>query len=334
MELFAESENHIYIALLRILHAMQEGRRFYRYRDKSGQHDDLIEALHDGFDYSRAWYADDEESERQLLNILFQLEKQPDGWEEYRLVMPVEVSRQPERRELVWLKALLLNRSARFPIPDTLAKKLLHRLAGVPEADLQDIWQRFDDDAPQAPDDSACRILTTFLQACLRGHTVMLQSCGEEAIKAYPCRLEYDLSRSSYMLYIWEVRSDTLRRIPLASVQAIQELDELVPDHLYERLEQFYDAHHTSVTIEIQNTRNTVERCFQLFSPYDKEAHVDDALQTYQLTIYYYDFDTEDVLSKLFSFGPYLTVLAPEPMRDALIRRLQETYALYAEDDE
>ena len=33
MELFAESENHIYIALLRILHAMQEGRRFYRYRE-------------------------------------------------------------------------------------------------------------------------------------------------------------------------------------------------------------------------------------------------------------------------------------------------------------
>lgn len=324
--LFAETENHLYLALLRILRAMERGTQYHRWRDAAGVHDELRDALHAGFDDESVYYPDDAAYEDDLIELLFTCTSQEDGRACYRPRLPLHLPRLPEQRELSWLRALLLDPIAAALLPDSLHEKLLRRLQALVVPPLDDIWQRMDAPAPPHLARPAARALRTFLDAYEARRRIRV-----DGKLLAPCRLLYDLDRRAFLLCCWDVDAGTPLRLPLTAACDLTAADTPIPDDVEDRFAAALAARRTSVTFCIENTKNTVERCFELFSPYDKEAHVTDDFQRYELTLHYDEDDAEDIFEKLLSFGPRLVVLAPAETRAAIIDAWRALRALYAD---
>ena len=80
--------------------------------------------------------------------------------------------------------------------------------------------------------------------------------------------------------------------------------------------------------MEVQNTRNAVERCFALFSSFDKKARLQDD-GTCVLTISYSPPDEDEIFEKILSLGSAATVVAPQSFRERVHRKFAEINALY-----
>ena len=86
----------------------------------------------------------------------------------------------------------------------------------------------------------------------------------------------------------------------------------------------FLVARRRSVTLRLAPKNNAVERAFCLFAPYDKEAAFDEESGVYTLTVFYYDFDEQEMIGQILSLGSAARVLAPEKMRQEIIAVLRD----------
>ena len=78
------------------------------------------------------------------------------------------------------------------------------------------------------------------------------------------------------------------------------------------------------MTLLLNLKNNAAERAFFLFAPYDKEASFDEENGVYTLTVFYYDFDEQEMIGQILSLGSAARVLAPEKMRQEIIAVLRD----------
>ena len=90
------------------------------------------------------------------------------------------------------------------------------------------------------------------------------------------------------------------------------------------------DKNVAQVSLKVWNTRNAVERCFALFSSFDKKARLQDD-GTYFLTVNYCLLDEEEIFEKIFSLGSAVTVVAPKNFRERIIEKFSAIQNLYLE---
>lgn len=78
-----------------------------------------------------------------------------------------------------------------------------------------------------------------------------------------------------------------------------------------------------SVTLELIDERNALERVLLHFSHLEKEAKKLDSTH-YQITLYYDQKDETEILIRVLSFGPMLRVTAPNTFRERIRDRLKK----------
>lgn len=116
--------------------------------------------------------------------------------------------------------------------------------------------------------------------------------------------------------------------MPVEGFGTVKLSDEQIPDNTDEQLENFYSANVAEISLEVKNTRNAVERCFALFSSFDKKARLQDDGSCF-LTISYSPLDEEEILEKILSLGATVTIIEPKNIRERLYKRFAEINALY-----
>lgn len=81
-------------------------------------------------------------------------------------------------------------------------------------------------------------------------------------------------------------------------------------------------------TLKLFDARNSVPRCYALFSGCRKEVTIDDD-GVYTMTIYYYKFDEEEMIQRILSLTQYAIVESPGKIKQKVIRELQKMQAYY-----
>lgn len=101
--------------------------------------------------------------------------------------------------------------------------------------------------------------------------------------------------------------------------------------------QHYLDAHRVTVRLRLEDRRNARERCYALFASFDKTSVYLEKEQAYRIDLTYYDFDHADVLSRLLSLGPVVTVLPQEEndeakrLRHDIVTSLREALPYYQE---
>ncbi len=232
--------------------------------------------------------------------------------------------------ELAWLKTMLLDEEASFLLPPSLADKLRGALEDIPPLYTPDQWQRVrlkGDHYPEIKEHLA--VAREALCRRRKLHYVNRAGNGERygGVLA-PCRLEYDLYLNQYQLVLWHDEQQRAIKLRVAFLESLTMTQEPAPEDLSEKLDAFYQSRTRHLTLQVFSRGNSIERCFSVLSPYDKEGILSED-GSYRLKVAYCDFDEEELLQKLLSLNRSVCILEPQAVRDAFAQRLRAIWELY-----
>ena len=81
--------------------------------------------------------------------------------------------------------------------------------------------------------------------------------------------------------------------------------------------------------LEVTNKHNVLERCFYLFSLYDKTSEYDDESGANKLSMDYFMYNEEEIVTNILYLGKFVKIIEPSYLRDKLLNRIMKALILY-----
>lgn len=273
------------------------------------------------------------ETEREVIDALF-----PSRYDENGTLMKpfyeAPVPSLPSGDERLWLKTMLLDENVAFLLPEELRQKLLARLADTPDFSLAGAWEKRQakgDNPAAEPLQGRLALIWKALREKKKLRYVNIDKSGarHEHIFA-PCRLEYDAAMNRFYLVVWDETESRAVKINIHRLETLEITKEAVPEGTEEKFMGFLTARKCEVVFRLFDKDNThaFDRCYSLFSAYDKEACAEEE-NVYTIKVYYQDFDRREIVARLLSLGPAAVVLEPEDIREEIIGRLKAAWEIY-----
>lgn len=79
-----------------------------------------------------------------------------------------------------------------------------------------------------------------------------------------------------------------------------------------------------SLVLVIRDKYTSLERCFRMFSDYEKNAFYSEQTGLHHLTLQYYSFDEAIIIKDILSLGDAVEVITPESIRAKIIERISK----------
>ena len=309
--LFDDTKNPVFVLMCRIVNEIQAGAKLTR--------KDILNRIFllPEFVYTEA---PEVEREEKIVDTLFNFNRA--GFAE----IPSEenFSLPISDTELCWLRTVLADEELFFLLPDALRKKLLNCLKDFPPLYEKNFWRKLRVKTKTASGKIFSDKLAVIVEALRLQKKIF---CDKEILT--PCRLEYDLFADKYALIVWRETAQRVEKIPVENLGLLALSNENISPDVEGHLKKFYAEHAAEVSLKVENTRNAVERCFALFSSFDKKSRLQDD-GSYFLTITYCTLDEEEIFEKILSLGAMATVISPKSFRERIIKRFIAIKNLYA----
>lgn len=245
--------------------------------------------------------------------------------------VPIAISNLEKR----WLKSMLMDKRGAFLIPDSLRKKLLSKLKAVEPLSFN-AFEAIRETGDPTDDDKFQSVLATVWKALVEKRRISYESLDAKGQShsgtVSPCRLEYDATENRYRLIVWLEDEKRSVKINVSRIKSVKCTEEPIPDNTEKQFQKFLDSHRKSFTMRLYNENNAIDRAFTLFASYDKTADYDDMSDTYEMTLYYYDFDEHEILQAVFSLGSAAVVIEPQDLRNRVIAHWKKAAELYIEE--
>ncbi|WP_297417821.1 WYL domain-containing protein [Clostridium sp.] len=151
---------------------------------------------------------------------------------------------------------------------------------------------------------------------------------------ALPIRIEYSLKDDKFRASLYsleEKRSIMVNLHTLKEVKIAQNVNSKVKreDVLKKLKEKKYSE--IPITIELEDIRGAMERCFMSFSSFERNSRTISE-NKYEIDIYYYTFEEDEVIRKIMSLGPYVKVKSPDRVKDIVIDKIKKAFMFEADE--
>ena len=228
--------------------------------------------------------------------------------------------------ERLYLKAILNTKYAKLFMTDNGIEMLMDELKDVPQISFDELFVSL-------PDRSNRKMIglpekIRMLLKAIRSNREIFYSnkTNKETYinkHGFPVRIEYSVRNDKLWLSLWSTEEQRPVKLNIHTMYDIGFTDnkwneKKTPCEMMEtkRCEQpiFIEFHE-------KDKNNIFERALMCFSAYDVEINgiIDGQ---YSLTIMYYDFDKEDILDNIMSFGPFCKVISPPEIVDEIKNRI------------
>lgn len=214
-----------------------------------------------------------------------------------------------------WLKSLLSDPRIQLFEPDTSG---LEDVESLFSPDTFVYYDRYTDGDPYS-DERYIQNFRTVLRAVQEKHKLRVRFQGHQGSRhAYVCvpyKLEYSAKDDKFR--ILSSANGRILTINMARVQSCTWLEECSAEEY-----RPVDYREKTLSFLLTDERNGLERVMLAFSDLEKETvRVDE--KHYQITLWYKRDDETEILIRILSFGPILTVTAPDSFRNQIKERLQ-----------
>ena len=152
---------------------------------------------------------------------------------------------------------------------------------------------------------------------------------------ALPIRIEYSLKDDKFRASLYSLKEERSIMVNLHTLKDVKiaekdiEISENInleinrEDVLRKLKEKKYSE--TPITIELEDIRGAMERCFMSFSSFERCSRAISE-NKYEIDIYYYTFEEADVIRKIMSLGPYVKVKSPERVKEIIVGKIKEAF--------
>lgn len=233
--------------------------------------------------------------------------------------------------EKTWLKGMLEDERARKFLGEKITNILEKNLEDVKEGSNKIIeftnknTNEFECDMKKLTE-TFFKILNAIKNNKLIKYTNVDRNKNEYKDKiAVPLRIEYSIKDDKLRASVYSVdenRDIMINLHTLKKVDIIEENFDLNRDEIIRKIKERKYCEEP-VTIILKDKKGAMERCFMSFSSFERSSKLIDK-DTYEIDIYYYAFQETEVISKIMSLGPYVTVMAPEKIRKCVIEKIKK----------
>jgi len=152
---------------------------------------------------------------------------------------------------------------------------------------------------------------------------------------ALPIRIEYSLKDDKFRASLYSLKEERSIMVNLQTLKDVKiaekdiEISENInleinrEDVLKKLKEKKYSE--TPITIELEDIRGAMERCFMSFSSFERSSRAISE-NKYEIDIYYYTFEEADVIRKIMSLGPYVKVKSPERVKEIIVEKIKVAF--------
>lgn len=146
--------------------------------------------------------------------------------------------------------------------------------------------------------------------------------------KAWPVKLEYSFVNDSFRVCAYIPEEERFIKISLSTLENLT-IGEPFEKGIEEEYSKFMKENTKKVILEVDPVQHVIERCFRLFSFYDRQAVYDSSKEKYRLELKYYRFDEAEVLRDIMSLGSGAIVLEPRGIQMKIYNRIVAAYKNY-----
>lgn len=138
---------------------------------------------------------------------------------------------------------------------------------------------------------------------------------------AWPVKLEYSFTNDVFRLCTYIPEEGRFIKISLHTLRNLS-LGKRFKKDLEEEYTKFMKENTKQIILEVDPVSHVIERCFRLFSFYDRKAIYDSEKEKYLLELNYYKFDESEILRDIMSLGSSVVVLEPRGIQIKIYNRL------------
>lgn len=244
---------------------------------------------------------------------------------------PVPLAVRFSNIEKQWLKAMLKEKMAGKLLGKELILKLEKELENVEEI-KEDVIERTNRFVREEEQNfkSLREFFFTAIEGILNNYPIRYTSVDKYGKEykdnlALPIRVEYSLRDETLRLSAYSINEDRPIMILLKNIKAmVLEPQVKVTKSRDEILKLIKEEKYCKepIVLELVDERGAMERCFMGLSSYERSSrNLGD--NRYEVKIYYYTFNEDEVIRRILTLGPYVVVKSPESVRNKIIDMLK-----------
>lgn len=147
---------------------------------------------------------------------------------------------------------------------------------------------------------------------------------------AFPVRIEYSVVNDKFRIIAYEPAEKRFIKMNLDTMTNIEMTDETTNEDLEVAYAEFIKFNTKKVVLDIEPVDHIIERCFRVFSYYDRKARYDKEGRAYVLEVSYLKADENEVIKNILSMGSHVIVMEPRAIQKEVHRRILAASRQYA----
>lgn len=147
--------------------------------------------------------------------------------------------------------------------------------------------------------------------------------------EAFPVKIEYSVLQDVFRVSAFNPEQNRFFMMTLNTMHNVccgNSTRENIPG-LYE---DFLRKNKKKVLLDVEPTGHVIERCFRIFSFYERRAVYDRESDKYSLEITYHTYDEAELIRDILSLGSSVVVMKPMRLREAVLKRIVAASRVFA----
>ena len=188
----------------------------------------------------------------------------------------------------------------------------------------------------EIPDNSvsdADKKIKIIAEAIIQNRPIMYDNIKDGAYEyrnelAYPVKIEYSFLNDSFRISAYHPYENRFFMMTLDTIRNVRLGDEERKD-LQSEYKAFLNKNRKKVILDVEPSGHVIERCFRVFSYYERKAVYNRKDDFYRLEITYNSYDEAEIIRDILSLGSSVVVLEPLKLRKKIRDRIIDACKKY-----
>ena len=186
---------------------------------------------------------------------------------------------------------------------------------------------------PDDPGTGSDKNIKTITDAILQNRSIVYDNIKDGSYEyrdemAFPTKIEYSFLNDSFRISAFNPHEDRFFMMTLDTIQNVRIGNEQRKD-LQKEYREFLNKNRKTVVLDVEPSGHVIERCFRMFSYYERKAVYNRKDDYYRLEITYYSYDEAEIIRDILSLGSSVVVLEPVKLRKRVRDRIIEASKRY-----
>ena len=138
----------------------------------------------------------------------------------------------------------------------------------------------------------------------------------------FPVKMEYSIKNDQLRLVAYDDAQKRFIKMNMATMSDIR-LSDRILENLDEEYHAFVEENTIELVLEVEPIAHFIERCFRIFSYYERKAIYDKEAGTYKLKVRYLKFDENEIIRDVLSLGSSVVVKEPKTVKRVILKRIK-----------